>query len=63
MTMSGYFVFVAIVSALLYMKSQLSPNITASTSLGCRGSSKICVESSSSTSGKSKTSIQIRLKK
>ena len=51
------------VGAVIYLKSLLDPNITASTSVGCRDTSPICVNASRSTSGDSNTSIEIRLNK
>ena len=44
------------------MLKSMGPDITASTQVGCTEKSKICVESTKSTSGHTKTSIEIRLK-
>ncbi len=44
------------------MLKSMGPDITASTQVGCTEKSKICVKSTKSTSGHTKTSIEIRLK-
>jgi hypothetical protein len=50
------------ISGLIFMLKSMGPDITASTKVGCTEISKICVESTKSTSGHTKTSIEIRLK-
>ena len=44
------------------MLKSMGPDITASTQVGCTEKSKVCVESTKSISGHTKTSIEIRLK-
>ena len=61
--MTPFILFLTTVGAVIYLKSLLGPNITASTSVGCRDTSPICVNASRSTSGDSNTSIEIRLNK
>jgi hypothetical protein len=61
--MTPFILFLTTVGAVIYLKSLLGPNITASTSVGCRDTSSICVNASRSTSGDSNTTIKIRLNK
>ena len=61
--MTPFILFLTTVGAMIYLKSLLGPNITASTSVECRDTSPICVNASRSTSGDSNTSIEIRLSK
>ena len=61
--MTTFILFLTTVGAVIYLKSLLGPNITASTTVGCRDTSPICVNASRSTSGDSNTSIEIRLSK
>ena len=61
--MPTFILFLTTVGAVIYLKTLLGLNITASTSVGCRETSPICVNSSKSTSVDSKTTIEIRLNK
>ena len=51
-----------LISGFVFLLKSMGPDITASTHIGCSEKSKVCVESTKSTSGDSKTSIEIRLK-